>query len=316
MRDPYNVLGVSKSASAEEIKKAYRRLAKKYHPDHNKSDPKAKEKFAEVNGAYEIIGDEKQRGAFDRGEIDASGKPRAFGFDGFSGAGRGGPGGSQHFEFEFGGSRSRGGRGGFDDILSELFGGTGASRGSGATRPSEPPRGEDVAASVTIGFAAAAHGTRTRVVLPGGKALDVDIPAGIEDGKQMRLKGQGRSSPFAGASGDAILTVHVTPHPLLKPDGKDLRLDLPVALYEAVLGATVEVPTLDGTVGLKVPPGSSGGRTLRLRGKGLPGRSPDPPGDLLVTLKLVLPDDEDPDLTGLMRRWRDAKPYSPRKGFP
>lgn len=304
MRDPYNVLGVTKTASADEVKKAYRRLAKKYHPDYNKSDPKAKEKFAEINSAYEIVGDEKQRGAFDRGEIDASGKPRAFGFES-AGPGRAGAGGFEHFEFHSGG---RGG--GFDpaDIFADLFGGAG--RGAGR-RGADVPRGEDVTASLTVNLVDAVHGTRTRVILPTGKTLDVDIPAGIEDGQQIRLKGQGRSG--IGGAGDAIVTVRIAPHPQFKIDGRDLRLDLPITLYEAVLGGRVETPTLDGMVELKVPPGSSSGRTLRLRGKGLPAKIKGEAGDLLVTLKIVLPDTEDADLAALMQRWRDSKPYDPRR---
>jgi DnaJ-class molecular chaperone len=305
MRDPYNVLGVTKSASADDVKKAYRRLAKKYHPDHNKTDPKAKEQFAEINSAYEILGDEKQRSAFDRGEIDANGKPRGFNFENAN-SGRAGAGGFEHFEFNMGGRGA-----GFDpaDIFADLFGGGG--RGAGR-RGAEPPRGEDVTATVSVSLAEAVHGTRTRVVLPTAKMLDVDVPAGIEDGKQIRLKGQGRSG--AGGAGDAIVTVHIAPHPQFKIDGRDLRLELPVTLYEAVLGGKVEVPTLDGVVELKVPPGSSSGRTLRLRGKGLPAKAKgDPAGDLLVMLKIVLPEAEDPDLVELMRRWRDTKPYEPRR---
>jgi len=306
MRDPYNVLGVTKTASAEEVKKAYRRLAKKYHPDHNKTDPKAKEKFAEINSAYEIVGDEKQRGAFDRGEIDANGKPRGFNFENAT-SGRSGA-GFEHFEFNTG---PGGRRGGFDpaDIFADLFGGAGGGAGR---RGAETPRGEDVTATLSVGLAEAVHGTRSRVVLPTAKMLDVDVPAGIEDGQQIRLKGQGRAG--AGGSGDAIVTVQITPHPQFKIDGRDLRLELPVTLYEAVLGGRVEAPTLDGMVELKVPPGSSSGRTLRLRGKGLPAKTKgDPAGDLLVMLKIVLPEAEDAELVELMRRWRDDKPYDPRR---
>jgi DnaJ-class molecular chaperone len=309
MRDPYSVLGIPKTATAAEVKKAYHRLAKKHHPDQNKSDPKAQEKFAEANGAYEILGDEKRRAAYDRGEIDAAGKPRAYGFEGF-GAGRPGAAGAQHFEFNAG----RGGRGGFDaaDLFADLFGGMG--RGAGAARSREPARGEDIAASVTISLADAVHGTRSRVLLPTGKSLDVTVPAGIEEGKQIRLKGQGWPAAAGGQPGDALVTVRIAPHPQFRTEGRNLRLDLPVTLYEAVLGARVEVPTLDGPVELAVPPGSNSGRTLRLRGRGLPSRSGgEAAGDLLVTLKIALPETEDRELSELMRRWRDAKPYNPRK---
>ncbi|RFB80110.1 DnaJ C-terminal domain-containing protein [Methylovirgula sp. 4M-Z18] len=306
MRDPYDVLGVPKSAAAAEIKKAFRRLAKTYHPDQNKSDPKAKEKFAEVNAAYEILGDEKKRGQFDRGEIDAEGKPR---FQGFPGGGFGGgprPGGPQGFEFDFGGGRVGPG---FDagDIFADLFGGGAASRTRGRRAA---PAGEDIPLTASISLAESVNGTKTRVVLPTGKTLEVPIPAGIEDGKQLRLKGQGQPSPLGGPAGDAIVTVHIAKHPYFRVDGSDLRLDLPITLYEAVLGGKVTVPTLTGAVELGVPAGSNGGRTLRLRGKGLPKAGG--AGDLLVTLRIILPDEADPDLQALMRQWQEKKSYDPR----
>lgn len=324
MRDPYVVLGVEKSASLTDIKKAFRKLAKKYHPDQSK-EPKAKEKFAEANSAYEILGDEKKRAAFDRGEIDAEGKPRFHGFEGFGaegpGFGRraqaGGP-GFQHFEFNFGGGQPGGAAEGLNpgDIFSELFGaGAAAGRrrgGRGAAGP--PPRGEDVSAVVTISLAEAVKGTTARVTLPTGRTLEVTVPAGIEDGKQIRLKRQGHQSPLGGEPGDAMVTVQIAKHPYFRIEGRDLRLELPVTLYEVVVGAKVNAPTLDGTVELTVPPGSNGGRTLRLRGKGLP-NAQGPAGDLLVTLKIVLPDETDSELAGLMRKWESQKPYNPRAGM-
>jgi len=312
MRDPYVILGVSKSASADEIKKAYRKLAKKFHPDQNKTDPKAKEKFAEANSAYEILGDEKKKAQFDRGEIDAEGKPR--GYEGFgAGAGPGGfrrqagPGGGD-FEFNFGGGGPRGG--GFDP--SDIFEGLFSGRGRGGPRAA--PKGEDLGGTVTLPLEKAALGGDARVILPNGRTLDVKIPAGIEDGKQIRLKGQGNPSPYGGEAGDALITVRIARHPHFKVEGRDLRLDLPITLYEAVLGGKVEARTLTGAVELTVPPNSSSGRTLRLRGKGLPATGATPAGDLLVSLKIVLPDVVDPELEGLMKRWRDAKPYRPREG--
>ena len=312
MRDPYTVLGVTKSADMAEIKKAYRRLAKKFHPDQSK-DPKAKDKFAEVSSAYEILGDEKKRAQFDRGEIDAEGKPRFQGFEGFgAGAGpggfarRAGPGGFEHFEF-----RTGPGGGGFDasDLFSDLFGGAaGQRRSAGQSRPL--PRGEDVAAQLTVALREAVHGGKSRVSLPTGRTLEVSVPAGVEDGQQIRLKGQGLASPFGGEPGDALVTIKIARHPYFRVEGRDLRLDLPLTLYEAVLGAKVNVPTLDGQVELNVPAGSNGGRTLRLRGKGLPGATP---GDLLVTLRIVLPDETDPDLLELARKWQKLKPYNPRQ---
>jgi DnaJ-class molecular chaperone len=325
MRDPYEVLGVQKSARPDEIKKAFRRLAKKLHPDANKKDPRAAVKFAEINSAYELLGDEKKRKAYDAGEIDAEGKPR---FHGFTGAGANPFGGDSHFEtFTWGpegmrrsGGRSGGGFGRFEDILSEMMGGLG--RGAGA-RPgfdqrfdtadfAAPTQGRDVSAALTITLAEAAKGATTRVRLPTGKEVEVKIPAGLTDGQQIRLKGQGLALP-GGAAGDVLITVGIAPHPYFKPDGSNLRLDLPITLYEAVLGAKVRVPTLDGAVELAIPPGTGAGRVFRLKGKGLPGKGT--PGDLLVTARIVLPEGQDPDLETLMRNWRERKPYDPRKNI-
>jgi DnaJ-class molecular chaperone len=326
MRDPYQVLGVSKGASAAEIKSAYRRLAKKLHPDANKHDPKAASRFAELNAAYEIAGDEKKRKAFDNGEIDAEGKPRFQGFEGFGGqpgAGAGhGPGGAHFESFSFGPDgfqrRSSGGGagGGFEDILRNMFGGAarGGPRGFGTQYEAEdfgaPPPGQDLRAEMTISLPDAAKGTKTRVHLPTGKDVEVKIPAGLTSGQQIRLKGQGWPSA-SGKTGDAMITVHVAPHPLFKPDGADLRLDLPITLYEAALGGKVRVPTLDGAVELALPPGTNSGRTFRLKGKGLKSKSGF--GDLLATVRIMLPESSDEDFKDLMRKWREGKPYDPRK---
>jgi DnaJ-class molecular chaperone len=325
MRDPYEVLGVARSASAGEVKKAFRRLAKKHHPDQNKNDPKAQAKFAEVNTAYEILGDEKKRAEFDRGEIDAEGKPRHPAFDGSPGGFRrsgGGPGQPEHFEFHFGGGNpfGRGGRPGTtnidpSDFLADLFGGFGAG-GAGARsqgRTQAPPRGSDSAATVEVPLVDAVKGGRVVVSLPSGKRLEVAIPAGIEEGQQIRLKGQGEPSLLGGQAGDAIVTVHIGKHPQLRADGRDLRLDLPITLYDAVLGGKVEAPTLDGHVELTIPRHSNGGRTLRLRGKGLPAGGGKPAGDLLISLRIVLPEDADAELESLAQRLRSEKPYDPRK---
>jgi DnaJ-class molecular chaperone len=326
MRDPYEVLGVSKKASPEEIKRSFRRLAKKLHPDANKKDPRAATKFAEINTAYELLGDEKKRKAFDRGEIDGEGKPRFHGFEGASaGRGRGfGFGGrDSHFEsFTFGpeGLRRSSGRGGgfnrFEDILSDMFAGVGA--GSGPRSPfgsrfeadefGGAARGHDTTAALTITLAEAATGATKRVRLTTGKDVEVKIPAGLTDGQQIRLKGQGLPGP--GAPGDAIITVTIAPHPQLKPEGANLRLEFPITLYEAVLGAKIRVPTLDGAVDLAIPPGTSAGRTFRLKGKGLPIKGGH--GDLFATVRIVLPDRHDAELEALMRKWRDSKPYDPR----
>ncbi len=310
MRNPYDVLGVAKTASAAEIKSAFRKLAKKYHPDQSK-EPKAKERFAEVGSAYEILGDEKKRGAFDRGEIDAEGKPRAPQFEGFGFGGQpGGGAGFGAFDFGAGGFSAQGG--GIDpDILSELFGSAGRSRTR--TRP-QAVRGEDIGVTVAVPLATAANGGSVRVALPTGRTLDVAVPAGMEEGKSIRLRGQGHPGQRGAPAGDVIVTIRYGLHPLFKVEGRDLRLDLPITLYEAVLGGKVRVPTLGGEVEMSIAPGISGGRVLRLRGKGLPAGGEQAAGDLLATIRIVLPSAPDSELAELMRKWRDAKPYDPRSG--
>ncbi len=319
MRDPYDVLGVSKSASAADIKSAFRKQAKKLHPDANKHDPKAASRFAELNAAYEILGEAEKRKAFDRGEIDAEGKPRFQGFEGFGagpGGGFGGEGVFETFSFGPGGSqRSRGrarggGFGGFEDILKDVFSGARGGRSGGGFQ--QPAHGGDLTATVTITLAEAAKGTKRRVQLPTGKEVEVKIPAGLAEGQQIRLKGQGVAGA-RGRPGDVLITVSVAPHPLFQRDGVDLRLELPVTLYEAVLGGKVRVPTLDGAVELAIPAGTSAGRTFRLKGKGFP--SKDTTGDLLATVRIVLPEGGDAELEELMRKWREKRPYDPRKGM-
>jgi DnaJ-class molecular chaperone len=312
MRDPYDVLGVSKTATAAEIKSAFRKLAKKYHPDQSK-EPKAKERFAEVGSAYEILGDDKKRKAFDRGEIDAEGKPRAPQFEGFgfgqhaAGAGRGD---FRNFGFDFGAGGSSTENGSIDpDILAELFG-AGRSRARGQAASG----GEDMGVSVAVSLATIAQSGSVRVALPTGKTLEVAVPAGIEEGKSIRLRGQGHPGRRGGPPGDVIVTIRYAPHPLFKVEGRDLRLDLPITLYEAILGARVRAPTLSGEVEVSIAPGANGGRVLRLRGKGLPGGAEQTAGDLLATLRIVLPTEPDAELTALMRKMRDQKPYQPRSG--
>jgi DnaJ-class molecular chaperone len=320
MRDPYDVLGVQKTASAEEIKKSYRRLAKKLHPDANKKDPRAAQRFAELNSAYEVVGDEQKRRAFDRGEIDAEGKPRFH--PGFEGAGTGRGFGHEGFEtFSWGPEgfrRSSGGRGGFkiEDILGDMFGGfAGGTAGSRAGfghrfEADDMGRGLDVTAALTIALEEAAAGASKRLRLASGKDVDVKIPAGITDGQQIRLKGQGLTGA-SGLAGDVLITVSIAPHPVFRPDGANLRVELAITLYEAVLGVKVRVPTLSGAVELAIPPGTSSGRTFRLKGKGMPAKHGH--GDLLVAVRIMLPERPDPELDELMRRWREKKPYQVRE---
>jgi DnaJ-class molecular chaperone len=316
MRDPYVVLGVSKDASSADIKKAFRKLAKTYHPDRNPNDAKALERFAEVSGAYELLSDEDKRGQFDRGEIDAEGKPR---FRGPGGGGRGGPfgsdfntGGFENFSFRGGGAGGARGGAGFsaEDIFSDLFSNLGAQRQRAESRTVPP--GEDVTIDVRLPFVDWARGTKTRVTLPTGKELDVSIPAALPEGKSVRLKGQGARSPYGGPPGDALVTVHAEPHPQFRLDGENIRVEVPITLYEAVLGGKVRVPTLDGTVEMNVPKHSSGNRTLRLKGKGIGGRNGSA-GDLLVSLRIVLPKEQGAELEGFAERMRESAAYDPRK---
>ena len=328
MRDPYEVLGVDRKASAGDIKSAFRKLAKKLHPDANKNDPKAAGRFAEVNAAYEILGEDDKRKAFDRGEIDAEGKPRFQGFGGGAGArpgggfGAGGFGPEAEFEtFSFGpegftrgtrrgGRAGGGGFGGFEDILRDAF--AGAHRGGGGAGFEAEDfggGGANVTAALTVSLRDAANGATQRLRLPNGKDVEVKIPAGIANGQQIRLRGQGAPGPSG--PGDLLITVSLATDPIFTLDGADLRLDLPVTLYEAALGAKVRVPTLDRPVELAMPPGTSSGRTFRLKGKGYPAK--EGRGDLLATVRIMLPPQSDADFEALMKKWRTEKPYDPRK---
>ncbi len=211
------------------------------------------------------------------------------------------------FGFDFG---TGGASAGIDqDILAELFGGAGRR---GRARPQQATKGEDVGVSVAVPLTTIASGGSIRVALPTGRTLDVSVPAGIEEGKSIRLRGQGHPGARGGAAGDVIVTIRYAPHPIFKPEGRDLRLDLPITLYDAVLGGKVRVPTLSGELEMSIAPGTSGGRVMRLRGKGLPGSGDAAVGDLLATVRIALPNGEDPELAELMRKWRDRKPYDPR----
>src|SRR3954452_16994561 len=312
MRDPYEVLGVPRGASAAAIKSAYRKLAKKFHPDANKNDPKSAARFSELNSANEIIGDEEKRKQYDRGEIDAEGKPRFQGFPGGDPRGRG-PGFETH-TFRTGGA-GPGGGGGFEDILNSMFGGAarGARPGGGTTFEFDTGGlavDLDVSVSMTVSLEEAVNGAEKRVRLPTGKELNVKIPAGVVAGQQIRLKGQGETAP-GHRPGDLLITVSIAPHPYFKVEGSDLRVDLPITLYEAVLGGKVRVPTIGGAVELSVPKNTSSGRTFRLRGKGLP-KPNGAPSALFVTTRIMLPDGNDAQLEALMQKWRDGHPYNPR----
>jgi DnaJ-class molecular chaperone len=316
MRDPYEVLGVPRGASAAAIKSAYRKLAKKHHPDANKNDPKSAARFSELNSANEIIGDEGKRKQFDRGEIDADGKPRFQGFPGGDPRARGASpgGGFESRTFRTGGAGGFGG-GGFEDILNSMFSGAARAGRPGAGNTFEFDPGGialdlDLSVAMSVSLEESVNGVEKRVRLPTGKELNVKIPAGVVAGQQIRLKGQGETAP-GHPPGDLLITVSIAPHAFFKIDGSDLRVDLPIALYEAVLGGKVRVPTLGNAVELSIPKNTSSGRTFRLKGKGLP-KAGGAAGDLFVTIRIMLPDGNDAELETLMQKWRDGRPYNPR----
>jgi DnaJ-class molecular chaperone len=316
MRDPYEVLGVPRGASAAAIKSAYRKLAKKHHPDANKNDPKSAARFSELNSANEIIGDEDKRKQFDRGEIDAEGKPRFQGFAGGDPRARGGsPGGFESHTFRGGGAGPAGfgGGGGFEDILNSMFGGAARGARPGGSFEFDPggiALDLDLSVAMTVSLEESVNGAEKRVRLPTGKELNVKIPPGVVAGQQIRLKGQGETAP-GHRPGDLLITVNIAPHAFFKVDGSDLRVDLPITLYEAVLGGKVRVPTLGSAVELSIPKNTSSGRTFRLKGKGLP-KTPGSTGDLFVTTRIMLPDGNDAELEALMQKWRDGHTYNPR----
>ncbi len=301
MRDPYQVLGLKKEASEADIKKAFRRLAKQHHPDRKSDDPNSKERFNEASMAYEILGDATKRAKFDRGEIDAEGKPRFQGFEGF-GTGRPGPGArgpqGQHFEFDIGGGPF-GGRG-FDpsDMFSQFFAQQGGAPGARpGPRPQAPAQGEDLSATLELTLAEATEGATRRIRIGSEREVDVTVPAGVEDRKVMRLRGLGRPGRNGGAPGDVMLTIKVAHDERFAVEGKNIRVRVPVPLETAVLGGAVRVPTLTGEAEMQVPPMTSGNRVFRLRGRGL--GAADNRGDLLVAIDIMLPASDD-DLTALM----------------
>lgn len=304
MRDPYSVLGVAKTAKPEEIKSAFRKLAKKYHPDQNKDDPKAQERFSEINQAYEIVGDKDKRGQFDRGEIDAEGKQA---FQGFGG--QGGFGGQSGFAGgdPFAGFRQRGGgqQGGFgggaEDILNDLFGGA-FGGGRGGARQRGPMKGSDLAASINITLEQAAGADKVEAVFPNGKHLKIKLPQYVEDGQTIRLKGQGEHI-VGGTPGDALVTIHFKPSARFKLEGRDVHVDLPVELADAALGGKAEVETLSGRIAVKVPAWSSSDKVLRLKGKGLPLKAGGH-GDLYVHVRIMLPEGGDAELEEFLKKRR------------
>ena len=323
MRDPYAVLGVDRRADQGAVKSAFRKLAKKYHPDQNRDNPQAQARFAEVNQAYEIVGDKEKRAKFDRGEIDAEGKEK-FSFGNGFGGGFGGSEGASPFGGRSGGFRFNQRGGSTEDILSELFGGAfGGERGprpgmnggprggmggdpfAGAKRATR--RGADVETVADVTIEDVIEGNRATAILPDGRRLAVNLPVGVRDGQVIRLRGQGEAGPGGGPKGDALVTVRFKPHPRYRVDGENLRFALEVPLADAVLGAKLPVQTPSGRVAVTVPPMTGSERTFRLKGRGLPKDAHGKRGDLLVDVRVMLGDDEDGQLAALMRERRRDK---------
>jgi DnaJ-class molecular chaperone len=306
MKDPYSILGVSRTASEEEIRKAFRGLAKKYHPDTGTKDPTAEKRYKEITAAYDLLSDAKKRKQFDNGEIDANGQQRAYhdasGFEGFGGPQGGGT--RREFRFNFGGNEERPN---FDNLFADFFGGNFDQQQRGARGG---VRGQDSAYALKISFEEAALGGTRRLTLPGGRTLDVKIPAGVREGQQIRLKGQGESGRGVTTPGDALITIEIEPHAFFKREGRDVHVDVPVSLKEAVLGAKIEVPTLHGPVTMSISPNSNTGATYRLKGKGVAASGAEHAGDQLVHLLVALPERGDPDLTDFVSKW--TKNYNPR----
>ena len=287
--DPYQELGVSRGASADEIKKAFRKLAKDFHPDKNPGDAAAEDRFKRITAAFDLLGDAEKRAKFDRGEIDADGREQ---YRGFSGGSRG-PGGFGQGGFGGGGARTTFDDIDLEDIFGGVFGGGGARSRGGAARG--PARGQDVRASLEISLEDSIQGSTRRIQFSDGRTLDVTIPKGADDGQVIRLKGQGAPSPRGGPAGDALIELKIASHTLYQRDGADLTMDLAVPLADAVLGGKVAVRTPDGVVNLTVPKGSNSGQMMRLKGKGAfaGGRR----GDLKVRLMIQLPGEDVPELT-------------------
>ncbi|MBK1665316.1 molecular chaperone DnaJ [Rhodospirillum rubrum] len=316
MKDPYTVLGVARGASQDEIKSAYRKLARSMHPDVNQNDPGAEDKFKDISGAYDLLSDPQKRARFDRGEIDAAGNEhRGFrpgtGPYGARGAYRGASGndgrsgGFGRFDFES--------TFGEDDLFSEMFrrasrgqGGPGAGTAGAAGAGPRPVRGQDAQYRLKVTFEEAALGSTKRITLTNRKTLDVRIPPGSEDGRSLRLKGQGADGSNGGAAGDALVEIGVKEHAFFRRDGINVVVDVPVTLQEVVLGGKITVPTLEGKVSVTVPEGSNTGTVLRLRGKGIPQENGQR-GDLLVRLGITLPDPEDPKLKTLVKKLKDPE---------
>ena len=313
-KNPYEVLGVDAKAKDDEIRNAYRKLAKKLHPDLNPGDKSAEARFKEVSAAYDIVGDKAKRARFDAGEIDASGaeKPPQNPYGGY-----------RHYADAAGGERYYSTTNGaenmsaedLEDLFSMFGGGEGGPRGAG--KRTFRMRGQDRHYILNVDFLDAINGAKKRLDLPQGKSLDVRIPAGLRDGQVLRLEGQGGEGVGGGPAGDALIEVHIDPHPLFRREGDDIHIDLPLTIAEAALGGKVAVPTTDGSVTMTIPAGSNSGKIMRLKGKGAPkpglkgGR-----GDQYVTLRVAMPERIDDELAAFLKDWAPKHPYDPRRRAP
>jgi DnaJ-class molecular chaperone len=297
--DPYKVLGLERTASEDEVRRAFRKLAKEFHPDLHPGDKAAAEQFKKVSAAYDVVGDSEKRKKYDRGEIDAAGEPRR-GFERqYAGTGTGGTRTFNDADF------------GIGDIFSDLFGARGP-RGPGA---GFSLRGQDIRYTLEVDFLEAVSGARKRVTLPEGGTLDLTVPEGVTDGQVLRLKGKGAPGLRGGESGDALIEIRVRPHAQFKRQNDDILLEIPITIDEAVLGAKIEVPTASGRVALQVPKATSSGRVFRLKGKGVRNLTTGTTGDQLVTVKIVLPEAIDDSLAYFLSEWRQKHGYDPgRKG--
>jgi DnaJ-class molecular chaperone len=302
VRSPYEILGVKPDASADDIRKAYRRLAKQHHPDLNPGNAEAEARFKEISTANDLLSDPDKRARFDRGEIDASGaeRPDRPSYRGFAEGAEGAryrPHDAAHAED-------------LEDLFANFFGGGGPGGGPGGAR--FRARGMDRSYALTIDFLEAVNGTKKRITLPEGESLDVSIPPGLLDGQVLRLRGKGAPGFGDGPPGDALVEVHVTPHPVFRRVGRDIHLELPLSLAEAVLGTRIPVPTVAGPVTLSVPAHSDTGKVLRLRGRGVPAHGREPAGDAYLTLKVMIGPDQDAELEAFLKDWAPKHPFNPR----
>jgi DnaJ-class molecular chaperone len=308
--DPYKELGVARGASADEVRKAFRKLAKQLHPDQNPGDKAAEERFKRVSAAFDILGDVEKRKKFDAGQIDADGRETFHGFGGAGGAGgnpfgQGSPFGQGGFRAQPGGFEHQFEGGDFGDILSEMFGG-GARGGRGGFGAGPAPKGQDLRAEVQVSVEDAVKGAKRRIAFSDGRTIEVTIPKGAAEGQVLRLRGQGNQG--RGGAGDALIELHIAPHPIFRREGANLVMDVPVTVPDAVLGGKIEAPTPDGPVTLTVPKGANSGQTLRLKGRGL-GDGAGKRGDLLARLMVTLPDAIDDKLQTFAEAWRAERPY-------